>query len=227
MVSPSATTRSRKNGKSSLEGPGISIDAPSSSSKFENASPEYHEDKEGDSFHSPQTSFASNTSQSDPFDMSALSNEMHTDSLQQDAAMEENPITESSEMPSAVTDPGSSSGNARFLEPSEVIVSSIRACFATFINGGRRMILLYEHAILQLCCHHLRVRFGLSTKFADHAGRPRLSFVVDASPILCGVLGACDDVARKLFLESGSSSEWRPVVNRKPGFFNCPTVRFQ
>ncbi|KAF2318006.1 hypothetical protein GH714_041333 [Hevea brasiliensis] len=85
------------------------------------------------------------------------------------------------------------------------------------------MILFYEDVILQLCCHHLRVRFELSTKFVDNAGRPRLSFVVDASPSVCGVLEACDDIVRKLFVESGSNSDWRPVLNRKPGFFNYPT----
>ncbi|KAF2316060.1 hypothetical protein GH714_040855 [Hevea brasiliensis] len=41
-VSPNATTRSRTNGKSLLEGLGINIDAPSSSSKFENFSPGDH-----------------------------------------------------------------------------------------------------------------------------------------------------------------------------------------
>ncbi|GFP87461.1 protein nen3 [Phtheirospermum japonicum] len=71
----------------------------------------------------------------------------------------------------------------------------------------------------------LKVRFGISTKFVDHAGRPRLNFVVDASPSLCKVLDATDSLAQKLSVDFGSSSEWRPVVTRKPGFFNSPTVR--
>ncbi|KAJ9140493.1 hypothetical protein P3X46_031134 [Hevea brasiliensis] len=224
-VSPNATTRSRKNGKSPLEGPGINIDASSSSSKFGNVSPKYHENEENHPLYDLLRCVASDMPQPDTFDMTALSNEIHADSLQQDVDMEKKPMTESSEMPSAVTVPGSFSGNAGFLEPDEVSVSSIRACFVTFKDGVQRMILLYEHAILQLCCHHLRVRFGLSTKFVDHAGRPRLSFVVDASPCLCGVLEACDGIVRKLFVESGSNSDWRPAVNKKPGFFNYPTVR--
>ncbi|XP_024977040.1 protein NEN1-like isoform X2 [Cynara cardunculus var. scolymus] len=73
----------------------------------------------------------------------------------------------------------------------------------------------------------LRVRFGFSTKYVDLAGRPRLSIVVDAPPNLCGILDACDELAKKRFVESDSDSEWRPVVNRRPGFYNFPTVRLQ
>jgi hypothetical protein len=51
--------------------------------------------------------------------------------------------------------------------------------------------------------------------------------VVDPSPNLCNVLDACDNVARKLSSESGSGSDWRPVVIRKEGFFNYPTIRLQ
>lgn len=223
-VSPNATTRSRKNGKAPLEGLGINIDAPSSSSRFENISPEDRGNEGNHPLIALLTSVASNTSP-DPFDMGTLSNEMHTDSLQQDVAMEEKPMTVSSEMPSAATDPEGCSGNAGFLVPEEVSVSSIRACFLPFNHSGQRMVLFYEDVILQLCSPHLRVQFGLSTKFADHAGRPRLSFVVNASPSLCRVLEACDDIVQKLFVESGGSSDWRPVLNRKPGFFNYPTVR--
>lgn len=225
-VSPNATTRSRKNGKAPLEGLGINIDAPSSSSRFENISPEDRGNEGNHPLIALLTSVASNTSP-DPFDMGTLSNEMHTDSLQQDVAMEEKPMTVSSEMPSAATDPEGCSGNAGFLVPEEVSVSSIRACFLPFNHSGQRMVLFYEDVILQLCSPHLRVQFGLSTKFADHAGRPRLSFVVNASPSLCRVLEACDDIVQKLFVESGGSSDWRPVLNRKPGFFNYPTVRLQ
>ncbi|CBI15195.3 unnamed protein product, partial [Vitis vinifera] len=69
------------------------------------------------------------------------------------------------------------------------------------------------------------MRFGISTRFVDPAGRPRLSFVVDGSPSLCQVLDACDQLAYKLSVDSGSSSEWRPVVIRKTGFLNTPTIR--
>ncbi|CAI9283985.1 unnamed protein product [Lactuca saligna] len=78
----------------------------------------------------------------------------------------------------------------------------------------------------QIRCNALKIRFGISTKFVDQAGRPRLSFVVDAPPNLCGVLDACDNIAKR-FVDSDSNSEWRPVVSRKPGFYNSPTVRLQ
>ncbi|KAL1373263.1 hypothetical protein AAHE18_01G261900 [Arachis hypogaea] len=38
-------------------------------------------------------------------------------------------------------------------------------------------------------------------------------------------LDACDSVVQKLSVDSGSSSDWRPVVIRKEGFFNYPTAR--
>ncbi|XP_059641832.1 protein NEN1 isoform X2 [Cornus florida] len=74
-------------------------------------------------------------------------------------------------------------------------------------------------------CAGLKVRFGMSTKFVDYAGRPRFSFVVDASPSLCRVLDKCDNLAQKSSGDSGSNSEWRPVVARKAGFLNSPTIR--
>ncbi|GMY15590.1 protein NEN3-like [Fagus crenata] len=84
---------------------------------------------------------------------------------------------------------------------------------------------LHEGSILQFYCTHLKVRFGISTKFVDHAGRPKLNFVVNAPQSLCMVLDACDGIAQKLYWDSGSSSEWRPIVTRKNGFVNYPTVR--
>ncbi|KAF3962621.1 hypothetical protein CMV_012890 [Castanea mollissima] len=72
---------------------------------------------------------------------------------------------------------------------------------------------------------HLKVRFGISTKFLDPAGWPRLNFVVNAPQSLCKVLDACDGVAQRLSSDLGSSSEWWPVVLRRDGFVNCPAVR--
>ncbi|KAF2318007.1 hypothetical protein GH714_041334 [Hevea brasiliensis] len=113
-VSPNATTRSRTNGKSLLEGLGINIDAPSSSSKFENFSPGDHGNEGNHPLFSQLTIVASKTSPPDSFDMGSLSNEMRTNYLQQDVAMEEKPMTVSSEMPSAVTVPEGWSGNEEF-----------------------------------------------------------------------------------------------------------------
>ncbi|KAJ6411585.1 hypothetical protein OIU84_008212, partial [Salix udensis] len=170
-------------------------------------------------------SVASNTAQPDAFDMVALGNEMNAASLQPDVTMEENPILQPPEMPSTVTVPESCSDSLGFLEPGEVSLPSIRALHVPFFRGSQRIKLFYEGAILQLCCPRLRIRFGISKKFTDHAGRPRLSFVVDASPSLCGVLDTCDSIVKKVYADSGCSSDWRCAVSRRQGFVNYPTVR--
>ncbi|KAJ6411588.1 hypothetical protein OIU84_008215 [Salix udensis] len=148
-------------------------------------------------------------------------------SLQQDVTMEENPILQPPEMPSTVTVPESCSDSLGFLEPDEVSLPSIRALHVPFFRGSQRVKLFYEGAILQLCCPRLRIRFGISKKYSDHAGRPKLSFVVDASPSLCGVLDTCDRIVQKFYAESGCSSDWRCVVSRKQAYVNYPTVRLR
>ncbi|EEF47832.1 exonuclease, putative [Ricinus communis] len=169
------------------------------------------------------TNVGSTTFQPAPFSRGTLGNEMNIDSLQQDAAIE--PKKESSEIPSSLTVPEGGSGHGGFLEPDEVSVSFIRASFCPHSWGVQRMVLLYKDVPLQLHCSHLRVRYnGLSTKFADYAGRPRLSFVVDAPPNLYSILDACDKIAQKVSAESGSSSKWKHVVT-KHDFDNSPTVR--
>nr|XP_034894230.1 protein NEN2 isoform X2 [Populus alba] len=161
----------------------------------------------------------------DTFDMVALGNEVNAASFQPDVAMEENPILQPPEMPSTVTVPESCGGVLGFLELDEVSLTSIRAFPVPFFRGSHRIKLFYKGAILQLRCPRLRIRFGLSTKFSDHAGRPRLSFVVDASPSLCYVLETCESIVRKVYEDSDCSSDWRSAVTRKPGFVNNPTVR--
>ena len=163
----------------------------------------------------------------DTFDMVALGNEMNTASHQPDVTMEEIPTLQPPEMPSTATVPESCSDSLGFLEPDEVSLPSIRALHVPFFRGSQRVKLFYEGAILQLCCPRLRIRFGISKKFSDHAGRPRLSFVVDASPSLCGVLDTCDSIVQKVYADSGCSSDWRCVVSRRQGFVNYPTVRLQ
>uniref|UniRef100_A0A7N2MPW4 Uncharacterized protein n=2 Tax=Quercus lobata TaxID=97700 RepID=A0A7N2MPW4_QUELO len=159
-----------------------------------------------------------NTAQRNPFDMGQLSNEMEESY--------ELSSTESSEMysveSSAVAVSDGRSDLAGFLEPNEVLIPSICASFVTF---SQRIQLFHEGFILRLCCSHLEVRFGISKNFLDHAGRPRLNFVVNAPESLCKVLDACDRIARKLSSDLVSSSEWWPVVIRKDGFVNNPTVR--
>ncbi|KAJ6293883.1 hypothetical protein OIU76_022034 [Salix suchowensis] len=112
-----------------------------------------------------------------------------------------------------------------WVHPDEVSLPSIRALHDPFFRGSLK--LFYEGAILQLCCPRLRVRLGPRKKYSDHAGRPKLSFVVDASPNLCGVLDTCDRIVQKVYADSGCSSDWRCVVFRRQGSANDPTVRLQ
>ncbi|XP_042496832.1 protein NEN1-like [Macadamia integrifolia] len=149
--------------------------------------------------------------------------ETNIKNLQVDDKMEETPILES---PGTFAPPVSSegcSGYAGFLAPDEILVPSIRASFVPFYQG-QRIQLLHRDVLFQLYCTGLIVRFGVSSKFFDKAGRPRLNIVVDIPPSLCQVLDACDNVSQKLMVDSGSSSGWRPIVNRKNGLYS-PTIR--
>ncbi|KAF5734681.1 hypothetical protein HS088_TW15G00173 [Tripterygium wilfordii] len=114
-----------------------------------------------------------------------------------------------------------------WVSPDEVWLPDISASLVPFYHGRKRTKLLHKDIPLQLCCSRLIVRFGISTKFVDHAGRPRLSFVVDVDPTLCRVLDACDGVVQKMSLDSDSGSEWNPVIIRKNGFSNYPTARLR
>lgn len=164
-----------------------------------------------------------NTAQRNPFDMGQLSNEMEESYEMSSTESSEMYSVESSEMSSAVAVSDGRSDLAGFLEPDEVLTSSISASFVTF-HGSQRIQLFHE-AILRLRCSNLEVRFGINPNIHDYAGRPKLNFVVNAPQNLCKVLDACDGIAQKFSLDSGSSSEWRPVVVRKNG--NNPTVRLQ
>ncbi|RVW90463.1 Protein NEN2 [Vitis vinifera] len=214
-VSPNAVTRSRSNGKASPVGMNLNMSTPSSSIKFENhsiSSPSTHSSMEG-----ILNLVEPNTNRPDPFNLGALSSEIERESLKPDYALEEKPVTESLEMLSTTTASQDCCDYAGFLDPAEVSVASISASFVPLYRGTRRMQILHNDVKLLLHCTQLRVRFGISTRFVDPAGRPRLSFVVDGSPSLCQVLDACDQLAYKLSVDSGSSSEWRPVVIRKTG----------
>jgi hypothetical protein len=228
-VSPNAITRSRRNANSSPEGVGPYL-TPSSTSKLKKGPMLSPMNKKTEETH-PILSLMTRSSaaevepsaQRDPFDMGLLRSA--SESLEPDATMEE--TVESSEMSSTADVSYGSSHSGGFLEPDEVSISAIVPSFVPFYRGSQRIQLLHKGVILQLGCMHLKVRFGLSTKFVDHAGRPRLNIVVNASQSLCKVLDECDGMVQKLSLDSGSSSEWRPVVSRKNGFVNYPTVRLQ
>ncbi|CAB4281046.1 unnamed protein product [Prunus armeniaca] len=108
-----------------------------------------------------------------------------------------------------------------FLEPDQVFIPSIDASLVPLYRGSQRIKLLHD---LKLCCRHMKLRFGINMKsdFFDYYGRPKLNIIADASPNLCKVLDACDDIASKLSVDSGSKSEWKPVVIRQ---YDYPAVR--
>ncbi|CAJ1944119.1 unnamed protein product [Sphenostylis stenocarpa] len=228
-VSPNATTRSRSNGKSPSQGgllntnKGSVISFPAVESKdknhpivsFATSSPE------GDDLNIADP----NIVQLDPFNLSALEEEIEKEPIKSDVSMVEKSTQESPDLASSSSVFPPCSGSILVLEPDGICIPSINASLVPSFHGSQRIELLHEGFPFQLHCTDLKVRFGISTKFIDNAGRPRLSFVVDSSPTLCNVLDACDGIAQKLTEDSGSSSDWRPVVVRKEGFFNYPTVR--
>ncbi|XVE56893.1 hypothetical protein DITRI_Ditri04bG0047000 [Diplodiscus trichospermus] len=234
-VSPRPTTRSSSNGMSSPEWPSPNMHtlSPSLTSKIvPNSSPRDLENGEHDHVISLPTchtgevnSDASDPAQRDPFDMGLLRNEIKTEALQSDITMEEKPELESPGMSPATAMAEGCSGYAGFLEPDEVSKTYISASLIPYNCGTHRVKLLHKDVAFQLFCPRLRVRFGIYTKFLDQAGRPRLSFVVDASPSLCGVLDACNEVAKKVSEDCGSGSVWRHVVASNPHYSNSPTVR--
>lgn len=233
-VSPNATTRSRSNGKGSPEGKKPNMNSLPQSYDLGSCatlSPTNQRFEESNISSSSTTSSIgerilnlseATTGHLNVFDMTTLSNGITEESLQPDVAMEGTPL-EPTEFSSGV--PVTEESRSVFLEPDEVLIPLLSASFVPFYRGSQRIKVLHKDVILQLFCARLRLRFGLSTKFFDQAGRPRLSFVVDAPQSLCHILDACDDIAQRLSVDSGSSSEWRPSVMRKDGFLNYPTVR--
>ncbi|KAD4385338.1 hypothetical protein E3N88_25506 [Mikania micrantha] len=216
-VSPNATTRNRSSIKSAVDGTRPNTSPPSSSRNIDHHnSPPTHPifslvaSGAGDPV---QNGVEPGHSQPDPFDLGPLVDKIENEPLETSEVMEE-------ESPIAATE------ITEFLDLDHVSIPSVTVTVVPFFRGPQKMQILHRDIPLQIHCDALKVRFGLSTRFVDHAGRPRLNFVADASPNLCAVLDACDAAAKR-FVESESSSEWRPVVSRKPGFYNSPTIRFQ
>ncbi|XP_062201363.1 protein NEN1-like [Phragmites australis] len=118
----------------------------------------------------------------------------------------------------------SSSGYSGFVEPDDVSTEFIKISVAPLHQFGRRTSIQHKDTPLQLCCAGLKVQFGVSTKFLDNAGRPKLNIVVEIPENLSKLLEFCDDLARRSSQESGSTSEWRPLI-KKYGYVNRPTVR--
>lgn len=223
-VSPNTTTRSRSGGKLSPEGSGMNMNISNQNTGDNHPITSLRTNNTGEVFNLLDT-VESSPAQPDPFDMSPLISEVKKELDQPDITMVETPAQESStsSFNAAVTD--NCNATVEFLLLNQVSISSISASLVPLYRGSQRIKLLHKDVTLQLCCTQMKLRFGINTKFFDHAGRPRLNIVFDAPPNLCKVLDECDRIAKKSSLDSGSSSEWRPVVIRKVGFYNYPTVR--
>ncbi|KAK4781701.1 hypothetical protein SAY86_015803 [Trapa natans] len=116
-----------------------------------------------------------------------------------------------------------SNSSAVVLTPEEISIPLLAAKLVPYYRGTQKITLLHNGASFHLCSCRLRVRLGV--KNFGEGGKPRFSFIVDATPTICQILDACDDIAHKLSTESGSISEWKHIVTRKCGFINSPTVR--
>jgi hypothetical protein len=119
----------------------------------------------------------------------------------------------------------SSSGYSGFLEPNNVSTECIKISVSPSYCTQRTFI-KHRDSPLHLFCAGLKVQFGVSTKFLDNAGRPKLNIVVDIPEDLREVLEFCDNLAQGPSHESGSTSEWRPLI-KKYGYVNRPTVRLK
>ncbi|KAF8364702.1 hypothetical protein HHK36_033325 [Tetracentron sinense] len=125
--------------------------------------------------------------------------------------------------PNAAVHEGSS---AEFLEHHEILLPFIQASLVPSSPGRQRIQLLHNNnRPLQLYCRRLKVVFGPNSNFFDRAGRPRLNIVVDPSPSLCKVLDACDNLANWVSVDSGSRSEWLPVVNTENRLTDSSTIK--
>ncbi|KAK4350308.1 hypothetical protein RND71_029621 [Anisodus tanguticus] len=210
-VSPNATTRSRSNGKASPEKTGFSADTPSSSFQIVSADIPSSSIK--------MDSRVKTTAEIDPFNMDEVEESLLSDVLEDESG--------SYSPESSTTATESYIGCTYFLEPNEISIPSVSVSLTPFYRGSQKIQVLHDYGELQVYCRRMKVRFGVGNKYINKAGWPRLSFVVVASSGLCKILDVVDDLAQKLSVDSGSSSEWRPVVIRKPGFMNYPTVRLK
>lgn len=226
-VSPNAITRSRSSGKSPAEGGLLNMNKDS----VLLSSPEVETKDEKHPIHSLTMSSTSvvdpNIVQSNSFNFRDFEEAINRESIQTNVAMDEKTMQNSPDTSASSSVLQACSSSIVVLEPQQICIPSIDASIVPSLYGSQRIELLHEGFLFQLHSPGLKVRFGISTKFVDNAGRPKLNFVVDPSPSLCNVLEACDSVARKLSMDSGSMSDWMPVVIRKDGFFNYPTIRLQ
>lgn len=114
------------------------------------------------------------------------------------------------EIPTDIVASEGTGDQERFLDLDEISIPSITA---THVGSQRKKIQLFlGDRPLRLHCPELEVHFGINFKFQDTAGRPKLNFVVNLYPSLCNVLQECDSAAHATSIDSGSISEWNPVI---------------
>lgn len=161
-------------------------------------------------------------SQTNPFDMSTLSKEITSETLPPDSPMEEE-----QNQPSMAITPEATGDQEGFLEPGEISSPCIKAVQVPLYQGSqitKPQLLHGDNKPLQLRCPDLKVRYGISGKFMDSFGRRKLNFMIDLSPSLCNVLQECDSAAKTISVDSGSGSDWNPVIIPMKGFLS-PTAR--
>ncbi|XP_031486544.1 protein NEN1-like [Nymphaea colorata] len=166
----------------------------------------------------------------DPFDLSNFIDEIETTNTSQRDAnlLDGRRQSDSSEMMPNLpaVSKGSSSSCSGFLESHQISLAALNASLVPFLGGCQRIALLHNGVPLQICGVNMKIHFGVSSKYLDHSGRPRVSIVVEPPKALCEILDRCDQLARQLSSDSGSDSEWRTTVIRKNGFSNLgPTFR--
>lgn len=111
-----------------------------------------------------------------------------------------------------------------FLEPHHISISSLRTIYEPSQWGTQKMMLLHKDLPFRMRSSNMILRYGISRKFFDPTGKPRLSLVVEPSSEICNILKVCDVLAQKSFSSFNDKSEWRPLV--KYGLGNAiPAVR--
>ncbi|CAA6656574.1 unnamed protein product [Spirodela intermedia] len=148
-------------------------------------------------------------------DLTPLIEQMNLDSIAPDTGIDR---AQTSGFAQISREPGTSEESNRhcgFLEPEMVSTSCISASLVQSYRSGNRIVMLHESTPLQLFSGGLKVHFGVNT-----------NIVVNAPPSLCNLLDVCNGLARSKALESGSDSEWRPVVKRTAPS-DSSTIRLQ
>ncbi|MQL71943.1 hypothetical protein Taro_004245 [Colocasia esculenta] len=177
----------------------------------------------GSDVYSP-TDFRSSGSKAGASELAPLIEQMILDSSPMDMSRNGRPTSDLLQITSETDATDESNHHYGFLEPDKVSTSCIRAPIVPSTRGGNRILMLHRNLPLQLYSAGVRVHFGVSKKFLDYAGRPKLSIVVDSPANLCTLLNVCDGLAQKSSLELCSNSEWRPLI-RKDSLSDSSNIR--